>query len=157
MSFFSYDDNGNEVSVQPLMRVNLKSVSNPLPSSKIVYALKNNIKYVHMFSFTISSTTNTSVDDYIDTLPSVNLDVYESIDALNNATSIFLKKEFLYDKSKELANIDPLPTTEAPTTTTSTTENVITSTTEIASTTTLPEESTTIGPTTEQPITSEPP
>ena len=75
----------------------------------------------------------------------MNLNINESLDAVNNANSILVNQEAVYDKRKELENIDPLPTTSttiAPTTS-------ITSTTETASTT--------IGSSTEQPITSEPP
>lgn len=145
MSFISYDNFDNQITVQPLMKVILSGVPNPIPNSRIVYTLKNNTKYVYMFSFMIIPTTNININDYIDTLPIMNLNINESLDAVNNANSILVNQEALYDKRKELENIDPLPTTSttiAPTTS-------ITSTTETASTT--------IGSSTEQPITSEPP
>ena len=113
---------GNYYNIQPLLKVVFQNnICNPFPYASLVYAFRSDAKYCYLYSSKIYSTDNTSVDDYIDALPTTSLDDFELLDAIEQAKFISFNLEKYYENIKYVESLSlPTTTTLSPTTTSGT-------------------------------------
>lgn len=113
---------GNYYNIQPLLKVVFQNnICNPFPNSKLIYAFRSDGKYSYLYTSKIYSTDNTSVENYINSLPEINLSDFELLDAIKQARFIFFNQEKNYDNMKYIENLAvPTTTTLSPTTTSGT-------------------------------------